>query len=725
MTNQFEPSSWNGLNSFGNSPATKFSKDEPRQDAQKFAFKRLKSTFIIFKSTTSWIGWLLAGCVCLSALPGTEARYKLRRPPPPPAMFKKSWPISHRVSMGNTMHINSFPPKRMAHKPPNYRVRRPPVFNVLPTSWKTQAVHPPMNNRAVLPKRPPVKEFHSMSNVPEYSPEYRPETAVLPPTHRGEMDEDRGPIHTIPAPNLSPADKPYNLVESSGNESPGEQIPQRTLDYNSNAPGTLATNFAFGTAGTSVSPQRTVTSPTPTQTHYEVTETNEIGPKDYRTVQPTFFTPEFHMSQLSTIVNPDLQTNELYMSHPPMPPTGLIGSNMQFGQQNMPMQTNLHSSLHVGFPGTGAGQVPLSIGHQIPDLHVGHPASAGPPLSATQLYDLLNSFPQQLTEQYTAGQQPQLQQHLLQQQLGQFFQQQPGGVTSFSQPQMHSFNYDEQANKEQRLQQQQLQQQQQQVLLGQNYASGKVTADYNLEPEPTDEVRSNVVRQNEVVFPDSADQLENNIEYDEASGQGGQSAYFGNIGKDGVAPQFYTTLPNREAAEKLAALAAAGNVNSQLIGQLRKQQNQQSEESMPFNHKDEGYSVNEQPLEQEKDSYDHRQHYVQQQQQKQFQHQMNQEQNERYQSQYAQQQQQQQRPEQEQPPQNGEKRPLRIMVPDIEEYADNAEGQPSRGNENEEYEYEEEDPENMDQTNSQADDRRTYQQSASAEFGTRLNTKTG
>lgn len=56
-----------------------------------------------------------------------------------------------------------------------------------------------------------------------------------------------------------------------------------------------------------------------------------------------------------------------------------------------PMQTNLHSSLHVGFPGT-AGQTPYIINQQIPDLHVGHPAPAGPPLSATQLYDLLNSM---------------------------------------------------------------------------------------------------------------------------------------------------------------------------------------------------------------------------------------------------------------------------------------------------------------------------------------------
>ena len=64
----------------------------------------------------------------------------------------------------------------------------------------------------------------------------------------------------------------------------------------------------------------------------------------------------------------------------------------------------------------------------------------------------------------------------------------------------------------------------------------------------------------------------------------------------GTQTQFYTTLPNRETAEKLAALAAAGNANSQLIGRLRKHHQQensnilnlpQSDQPMPPNHKEE------------------------------------------------------------------------------------------------------------------------------------------
>lgn len=93
----------------------------------------------------------------------------------------------------------------------NFRIRRP-IYNVLPTSWKNQipmrAVSP--NNRVILPQRAPTKEFYSINKIPEYSPEYRPELVILPPTHRGDVDDDKGPIHTIPAPNLSLADKPYD-----------------------------------------------------------------------------------------------------------------------------------------------------------------------------------------------------------------------------------------------------------------------------------------------------------------------------------------------------------------------------------------------------------------------------------------------------------------------------------------------------------------------------------
>ncbi|XP_033212625.1 putative uncharacterized protein DDB_G0288537 [Belonocnema kinseyi] len=671
--------------------------------------------------SAKWIGWLLAMCVVCF----TEARYKIRRPmpPPPPQIYKKSWPIGPRISMGNTVHINSnnYPPKRPppAHKPNNYRIRRPPVFNVVPNGWKTHQI-PAMgvlNNHATLPQRPPVKEFHSLSKVPEYSPEYRPEAVIIPSSHRGGIDDDKGPIHTIPAPNLSPADKPYNLVESQASEKSHHEdnLPRRPYE---------STNIHFPV--TSVT-QRPVTSASPTlqsQHQYEVTETNDNNIKDYHTVPPAYYTPEYDSKRVSTIINPEVQANEVYLNHSPSN-TGLIGTNtIQFGQLSLPMQTNLHSSLSVGFPGT-ASQVTVG-GQQLPDLHVGHPAPAGPPLSATQLYDLLNHFPQQLTEQYTSGQQPQLQQHILQQQLGQFFQTDANGVTRFSQPQMHSFNYDEQANKKKN------QRPQQQILIGQDYGSGRVTADYNLEPEAAGTGDANsVLRTNEEFnYPaELSDQQENNIEYEQTLNQRGQSTYYNKVNNpSSVSSQFYTTLPNREAAEKLAALAAAGNVNSHLIGQLKKQQEFQQDEPVPENHKDESYRENEQ-REGEGESYDQQQRFEDKfkqtyQQQKFREQQIRQEQeNEEYEKRYRQQQRYQQPRQNNNQEDEDDKHPLRIMVPDNnEEYEENKEK--SKSGEkvavNEDYEYENDEPENPDNLNKPTSDEASYEQSAGAEFGTRL-----
>ncbi|XP_076278674.1 uncharacterized protein LOC143208282 isoform X2 [Lasioglossum baleicum] len=645
---------------------------------------------------TNWICWLLVLYVCL-----VEARYKIRRPPlppppPPKHVYKKPWPIAHRISTGNTMYINgNFPPKRMPQKPLNYRVRRPPMFNMPATMWKNQIpIRVPVNNHVVLPQRP-LKEFHNVNKLSEYSAEYRPEAAVLPSTHRGSIDDDKGPIHTIPAPNLSIMDKPFSGEINSQDTIHRQQATDAT--YKINPHGSLLPNFDIATISTSLAPQKPVTSPTPTH-HYEVTESNDVNQKDYQTVQPTFLTQDF-AAGVSTVVNPDLQTNDVYLNQPASN-IGLIGTNIQLDQPNLPMQTNLHSYLHVGFPET-AGQTPYIINQQIPDLHVGHPAPAGPPLSATQLYDLLNSFPQKMPEQYPSGQQPQLQQHILQQQLGQFFQ--PTGVTGFSQPQMQSFNYEEQDNKER---------QQQQVLLNQDYVAGRVNTNYNVGSEAAaEEPEGNNQGNDDISYiAESSEPVENNIEYDDMNDQAPQATYFNKA----VHNNNYATLPNRDAAETLAALAAAGNVNSQLIGKLQKQQQQQqqeatqNDEAIPSNHKLEDYDTNQQINE----NYD----------QKSDQDRLRNRQKQRLQEQQYEERQEydKQQHRQRQTSVYNNKRPLRIMVPDENEY-NNGEPQNDNVQENPDGEFEYEDDDG-DVTNSQTNGNRTSNQSSS-EFGSRLSPK--
>lgn len=268
---------------------------------------------------------------------------------------------------------------------------------------------------------------------------------------------------------------------------------------------------------------------------------------------------------------------------------------------------------------------------------------------------------------------------------------------------MHSFNYDEQAN------QLQQQQQQQQILLDQDYASGSVTADYNLDPESSVDARKqngNIrVKEEFTYLVDGVEQPENNIEYEGVRSPMPYSKKMSNIG-DTITTKFYTTLPNREAAEKLAALAAAGNVNSHLIGQLQKQQQQQqqeniqNDESMPPNHKNDD-NVNQQSRTSDQlQKYNpHKYHKNQQQNHK---------------PNYK--------------VQNDEKLPLQIMVPEEDEYiTEDQMGDIRKDNVDVEYEYEDEDGEIEESQESTASfDRQItpHNNDPHAEFGSRLRSKT-
>lgn len=166
------------------------------------------------------------------------------------------------------------------------------------------------------------------------------------------------------------------------------------------------TTFGLATISGGLSSQRTATSSIPPQ--YEVTESNDVTPNEHETVQSVTFQPQdLDIMRLYSIIinNPQPQSNELFTNHPVNPDTSVIGSSAQFGQSNVPMQANLHGSLNVGFPSAAVPQTPYTIARQdLPaDLHVGHPAPAGPPLSASQLYNLLNNFPHKLAERYTTG----------------------------------------------------------------------------------------------------------------------------------------------------------------------------------------------------------------------------------------------------------------------------------------------------------------------------------
>jgi len=166
----------------------------------------------------------------------------------------------------------------------------------------------------------------------------------------------------------------------------------------------MTTSLGLASLSNSLPPQRLAANSIPHQ--YEVTEGNDVAVKEYQTVPAAILQPQdLDVTRLySIIMNNPSQANQLFANHPVISNMDIAGpTNVQFDQSSVPMQTNLRTSLHVGFPAV-ASQTPYTVTQQIPaDLHVGHPAPAGPPLSATQLYELLNNFPHKFPEQYTSG----------------------------------------------------------------------------------------------------------------------------------------------------------------------------------------------------------------------------------------------------------------------------------------------------------------------------------
>ncbi|RLU18788.1 hypothetical protein DMN91_009145 [Ooceraea biroi] len=476
--------------------------------------------------TISWIYWLFFVCICLC-----EAK-KIRRPlsppyPPPTMMLKKSRPVSHRISMGNTVHIDSNNQlhQRIPYKYFNQRIRRPTMYNVLSINWKNQIPlrASSLNKHVILPQRVPAKEFKSVHQIPEYRPEYKPEhrseLVVLPHIHQATIDDDKGPIHTIPAPNLSPADKFYNSAtnaEAIANHRSHSSDPNhRTAMQN---PMLLGLELAAINNDLS---RRIATSLASPQHQYEVTESNnDTALKERQPVQSAGLLQSQQGLDItglsSTLINPHQQFNGLFANHLVNSNPGIAEPSVEFIQSSIPMQTNLHSALYAGAP-SAVTQIPY-MEQQIPDLYVNHPTPAESPLSAAQFYKLLNNFPPQFAEQYMS---------------------------------------------------------------------------------------------------DGIEKSENNIEYENINYQKNPVTYFDRMTDGNVSPtKFYTILPNRETAEKLAALAAAGNVNSRLMGQLQRQQHKNTQKDlMPLNHKNVDDDTNKQQVDVDRQQYSqHEPHHKNQQQ---------------------------------------------------------------------------------------------------------------
>lgn len=133
--------------------------------------------------------------------------HKVRPPPPnlpPPKLHYGPKPPSHYYSKAPP-----YIPRRPQGPPRNHI--RPPTrpFYAIPTP-PTPPPFPPSSWKSHNSFRPPVvkESFYSAPLTPDYSLHFT-------------KDDDKGPIHTIPAPNLSPADRPHDFPE---NPSPGSAL---------------------------------------------------------------------------------------------------------------------------------------------------------------------------------------------------------------------------------------------------------------------------------------------------------------------------------------------------------------------------------------------------------------------------------------------------------------------------------------------------------------------
>lgn len=433
----------------------------------------------------------------------SEYRYKIRGPPQPPRpppipQYVKKWqnprgppPSRQRPIPVHMPHSHKIPLGLSAATRPI----APPVRNF----WKNSQI----NNYRI----PQEKPFHSSPQIgPTKTKEldYHIHTNAIP-THTNPIKQvgEKGPIHTIPAPNLSLADKPAVLEEIR------QEIPKP--HYNP-----IVQNHQY---------QVTESSDTPYHNQY----------KHFKLQQP--FYQDISGLEAQTSAH---KAEQAAVHHP-----------QSFDLKNpLDQQFQLQQNEH---------------GSQISDAQ----------LSPHELYDLLQQNQQpQLLESFKY---PVIQQ---QQQLPDYqalLNAQGASKLSFYDqlpqqqqvpPEYHSFNYEEQHQKTSQI------------------PGVSVGADYNLEPaadsselvhttvarNPNDQTaQAQFVQQYFDVKEESG--TDNYVETDAKSYQEQQQNTENSVDaqtqNDVISSAFYSTLPNRQAAEALASLQAAGKINNKTKNQQK------------------------------------------------------------------------------------------------------------------------------------------------------------
>ncbi|XP_050498237.1 probable serine/threonine-protein kinase DDB_G0280133 [Diabrotica virgifera virgifera] len=458
----------------------------------------------------------------MQGVPPGHGQFGLRGPP------LRQRPVNHIPvlmvpnNVPQIKHHKIPQPNGLGHQLPQRQATLP-----VRSFWKNPVAPVKLQQEVVfktpLPTPPPEKPFRSAPSIPTSQEfDYHIQTNQIPTAHINPIKQigEKGPIHTIPAPNLSLKDKPLHIEEVRNDIS---------FPHPSHHNAHLSTQVTIQKSH-----------------EYQVTEPPEHNQKLFRAQQE-------HQKQIQRQIQKQIQ-----QMHQQTVQQELLNQQQQelhehqqelHHQQQQELHNHQQQELHNQQQFLLATD--QSSVHQTLEPNPQGDIILSNNLSPKDLYQLVSAnYPQLQIPKATSNANVQL------------FSPDPGFLEQFPQesiqiasdkisfqPEYHSFNYDEQAH---------------QKSLAKKDMSSLVSATYNLGGDKISSRNSvDPLAQAEIVqsyFDSRSDVADNNIEADAKS----------NTKKDIVDEKliettFYSSLPSKEAAERLAQLQTAGKVNSNLM----------------------------------------------------------------------------------------------------------------------------------------------------------------
>ncbi|XP_057668982.1 probable basic-leucine zipper transcription factor K isoform X2 [Diorhabda carinulata] len=432
---------------------------------------------------------------------------------PPQGLYQKHPPMAVRgppvrqrpgnhipILVANTHNNIKMPSNGLSHQLALSLPQRPvtnPVRNIWKNPINSINLQPDIAFKVPVPVPPTEKPFRSAPSVPNPEFDYHVQTNQIPTQHINPIKQigEKGPIHTIPAPNLSLRDKP-SIVEEVRND----------INYQHQ-------NYANNNHGTHVTIQKSH--------EYQVTEPPEQNQKLHRAQQE-------HQKQIQLQIQKQIQQMQQ--------------QNAQLELQNQRQQTQI--DLQNQQQQIVINSDPVSI-HQSLDENPQGDIILNSNLSPQELYQLVNANYPHFNFQKTTSPSK----NPLFQVNADFLEQFPKDSAHIAsdkitfQPEYQSFNYDEQSH--------------------QKSLANKDMTNYNEENDKGISSRNSVDPLDEAdlvnYFDARTDIAENKVEQDNKSST-----------KDGLEEKLmeatlYSSLPNKEVAERLAQLQTAGKINSNLM----------------------------------------------------------------------------------------------------------------------------------------------------------------